>query len=126
MPKIDKAKRREWLRALRQFKYGMKVRAKLGVLQTVCDKVAAQRRGKQEWDAPHWEHDKWVTFLYHCIKNNEYPPELLEAFAKTAEVTFLAPTRQPTVEKTLEAVDDVCRRLSRPLREKFGVFVGGE
>jgi hypothetical protein len=121
--KINKTKRREWLRALRRFKHGIKVRAKLGVLQTICDQVAAQRRDKQQWDVPIWEHDNWVTFLYTCIKNDEYPPKLLEAFAKTAEVTFLAPIKQPTVEKTLEAVDSVCRRLSKPLREKFGVFV---
>jgi len=122
MPRIDDDKRREWLRALRRFKYGIKVRAKLGVLQTYCEQVAAERKGKQRWDAPQWEHDRWVTFLYTCIKNNEYPPELLEGFVKTAEVTFLNPRKQPTVEMTIGAVNDVCKQLSKPLRTKFGVF----
>jgi len=107
---------------LRRFKYGIKVRAKLGVLQTYCEQVAAERKGKQRWDAPQWEHDRWVTFLYTCIKNNEYPPELLEGFVKTAEVTFLNPRKQPTVEMTIGAVNDVCKQLSKPLRTKFGVF----
>jgi hypothetical protein len=124
MPRIDDDKRREWLRALRRFKYGIKVRAKLGILQTICEQVAAQRKGKQVWDAPQWDHDRWVTFLYTCIKNNEYPSELLEAFVKTAEVTFLAPNKQqPTVDKTIDAVNEVCKQLSRPLRTKFGVFM---
>jgi len=123
MSRIDIDKRREWLRALRRFKYGIKVRAKLGILQTICEQVAAQRKGKQIWDAPQWEHDRWVTFLYTCIKNNEYPPELLEGFVKTAEVTFFNPKKQPTVEMTIDAMNEVCKRLSKPLRTKFGVFV---
>lgn len=120
---IDEDKRREWLRALRRFKYGIKVRAKLGVLQAICEQVAAQRKSKQVWDAPQWEHDRWVTFLYTCIKNNEYPPELLEGFVKTAEVTFFNPKKQPTVEMTIDAMNEVCKQLSKPLRTKFGVFV---
>jgi len=123
MPSIDEAKRREWLRALRRFKYGIKVRAKLGVLKSICEQVAAERKGKQQWDAPQWEHDRWVTFLYTCIKDNEYPPELLVGFVKTAEVTFLTSNRQPTVDKTIDAVNQICKQLSKPLRTKFGVFV---
>lgn len=122
MPQIDVDKRREWLRALRRFKYGIKVRAKLGVLETICEQVGAERKGKRQWDAPQWEHDRWVTLLYTCIKDNQFPQELLVAFAKTAEVTFMATKSQPTVQKTLHAVDEVCRRLSKPLRYKFGVF----
>lgn len=123
MPHIDEDKRREWLRALRQFKYGMRVRAKLGALQTICDQVGVERRGKYTWDAPQWEHDRWVTLLYTCIRDNTFPPELLVGFVKTAEVTFLNPRKQPTVENTLEAVNDVCKRNSRALRRKFGVFI---
>lgn len=123
MQRINEDKRREWLRALRRFKYGIKVRAKLGVLQPICEQVAAERKGKRVWDAPQWEHDRWVTLLYTCIKEGTYPPELLTAFVKTAEVTFLTPHKQPKVEKVLEAVDDVCKRNSRALRHKFGVFM---
>jgi hypothetical protein len=123
MPRIDEDKRREWLRALRRFKYGIKVRAKLGVLQTICEQVAAERKGKQRWDAPQWDHDRWVTLLYTCIKDNQFPPELLVGFVKTAEVTFLNPRKQPTVEGTVEVVNEICREQSKPLRQKFGVFL---
>ena len=126
MLRIDEEKRREWLRALRRFKYGIKVRAKLGVLQTICEQVHTQRKGKQQWDAPQWEHDRRVTFLYTCIRDNEFPPELLEVFVKTAEGTFLTRNRQPTVDKVLDAVNQVCKQNSRALRHKFGVFVRGD
>jgi hypothetical protein len=123
MPQIDDDKRREWLRALRRFKYGIKVRAKLGVLQTICEQVGAERKGKRGWDAPQWQHDRWVTLLYTCIKDNQFPPELLIGFAKTAEVTFMASKTQPTVISMLAVVDALCKMYSKELRQKFGVFI---
>jgi hypothetical protein len=123
MPRIDDDKRREWLRALRRFKYGIKARARLGILQTICEQVSAERKGKHGWDAPHWEHERWVTFLYTCIKNNEFPPELLKGFVKSAEVTFLNSNRAPTVQHTVDVVNQICREQSKALRHKFGVFL---
>lgn len=123
MPRIDEAKRKFWLRSLRRFKYGIKVRAKLGVLQTICEQVGAERKGKRGWDAPQWQHDRWITLLYTCIKDNQFPPELLIGFAKTAEVTFMASRVQPTVDATLDVVDDLCKTYSKELRQKFGVFI---
>jgi hypothetical protein len=121
--RIDEAKRKFWLRSLRRFKYGIKVRAKLGVLQTICEQVAAERNGRKTWDAPDWSHLRWVTLLYTCIKENQFPPELLIAFAKTAEVTFLNPNKQPTAGGVVVAVNEVCRGQSKALRQMFGVFV---
>jgi hypothetical protein len=122
MGTVDADRNREWLRALRRFKYGIKVRAKLGVIDAYCEQVALERRGVSKWDAPHWAHDEWVTLLYTCIKNNEYPSELLLGFTKTAEVTFYTPRKQPTPLKVLDAVDEVCRTQSKKLRQKFGVL----
>lgn len=121
--RIAENNRREWLRALRRFKYGIRVRAKLGVLNVFCERVAEERNGRQMWDAPDWSHLRWVTLLYTCIKENEFPPELLIAFAKTAEVTFLNPNKQPTVGGMVVAVNEVCRGQSKALRQMFGVFV---
>jgi hypothetical protein len=122
MATVDPDRNRDWLRALRRFKYGIKVRAKLGVIDAYCEQVAFERRGIWKWDAPHWAHDDWVTLLYTCIKNNEYPPDLLLGFVKTAEVTFYTPQKQPTPIKVLDAVDEVCRTNSKKLRQKFGVL----
>jgi hypothetical protein len=119
---VDEVRRKEWLRALRSFKQGVKLRAKMGILQTLCTQVAAQRRKQQQWDAPVWEHDDWLTLLHDSIRDNQFPTELLVGFVKTAEITFLSPRKQPTVDGTIEAVDVVCKRLSRKLRHKFGVL----
>lgn len=119
---INETRRREWLRALRRFKYGIKVRAKIGVLQTICEQVAQERKGSTQWSAPDWDNDKWVTYLYTCIKDGEFPPKLLIGFAESAEVTFLNPRKQPRPQDVVDFVNEVCRRLSKRLRQKFGVF----
>jgi hypothetical protein len=119
---VDEVRRRQWLRALRSFKQGIKLRAKMGVLQTLCEQVAKERRKQQFWDAPQWEHEEWVVVLYEAIRDEQFPTELLVGFVKTAEITFLSPRKQPTVEGTIAAVDVVCKRLSVKLRRKFGVL----
>lgn len=119
---IDEERRREWLRALRRFKNGIQLRAKVGVIEALCQQVALQRRGIPHWDAPQWEHERWVATLYYAIRDNVYPTDLLIGFVKTAEVTFFNPNRQPSVDGVLDVVDQVCRKNSRRLRQKFGVF----
>jgi hypothetical protein len=123
MPVIDEEKRREWLRALRRFKYGIGVRAKLGVLQTYCEQVGAERVGTTVWSNPDWDHDKWIDFLCECIRDGRFPPDLLHGFAQTAEVTFFSRSWQPTVDSVLDAVNQVCKEKSRELRKKFGVIL---
>jgi len=118
--KVNPERRKEWLRALRQFKYGMRVRAKMGILQTICEQVVKERKATFVWAAPDWHNDRWVTLLYTCIKDNQFPQELLVGFVKSAKVTVFE--MRPTVNNTLNAVDIVCRKLSRALRHKFGVF----
>ena len=113
-------KRLEWLRALRRFKYGIKVRARMGLLASLCQQVGNERRGSLQWDAPDWGHDKWQSLLHTSIRETQFPIELLIGFVKTAEVTFFATSMQPTVAKVLEAVDHVCKAQSKEMRRRFG------
>lgn len=115
-------RQREWRRAVRTWKMGVKVRAKLGVIQALCDEVAQDRHGGATWVAPDWGHDLWVEQLFEAICDNKHPPELLKGFVESAEVTFFATGKQPKPERVLEAVDKVYKQLSRRLRVKFGVF----
>ncbi len=123
MEEIDKQKRLEWLRALRLFKYGIRVRAKMGVLESICIQVAEERKRTRPLAAPYWHHDNSITLLYTCIRDYKFPPELLIGFAKTAEITFLTPHRQPTTESVVSVVDEICRVHSQALRKKFGVII---
>jgi hypothetical protein len=120
--RINEEKRREWLRSLRRFKQGVRLRARLGVVTIYCQEVALRRKGLSSWSAPDWDHDKWVTRLYTAIRDEEFPPELLTGFVESAEVTFLNLRKQPTSQDAIDAMNDVCTRLSKRLRQKFGVF----
>jgi hypothetical protein len=118
------AKRTEWLRALRVFKRGLKLRAKLGVLDTICQDVIAERtlsKTRYDWVQPDWSNEKWIDLLFDSIKNNQHPTELLHGFAQSVQgrayyhITI-------SKETTLQAADNVCAELSVQLRRKFGVF----
>lgn len=124
--KVNEEKKREWRHAVRRFKKGILLRAKLGLIETLCRQVAEERKTQDEWFAPDWSNDQWLTLLYESIRDNRYPIALLKGFVETAEVTFFSPVNQPTVEAVLIAVDDVYRRYSKHLRRKFGVFEEGK
>lgn len=123
---INVEKRREWLRALHRFKYGIKVRAKIGVIEELCKEVGRERKSVFEWEAPHWEHDQWVSFLYKSMRDEQFPHKLLKGFVQSAQVTFFSKTTQPSVQAVLDVVDEVLSDLSVKLREKFGVFNLGD
>lgn len=120
--RMNVERQREWRRAVRTWKMGVKVRAKLGVIQALCDAVAKEREGGASWMSPDWEHPLWVEQLYEAIRDNTHPTELLKGFVESAEVTFFATQKQPKPDRVLEAVDRIYKQLSRRLRGKFGVF----
>jgi nitrite reductase/ring-hydroxylating ferredoxin subunit len=116
------AKRSDWLRALRVFKRGLKVRAKLGVLDTICQDVMAERRltkTRYDWVQPDWSNEKWIDLLFNSIKNNQHPTELLQGFVQSVRTYHYTTINKET---TLQAADSVCAELSVQLRRKFGVF----
>lgn len=119
---IDTTQRKVWLRALRRFKYGIRVRAKLGVLDAVAARVGAERRNRSRWDRPDWDDPRWIDLLYVAIRDEQFPDELLAGFAKTAEVTFFSQTLQPPRDAILKAIDQVLRQRSLLLRQRFGVI----
>ena len=119
---VNSAAKTEWLRALRRFKHGMKIRAKIGVLDSLCQQVASERsRDRNTWAMPDWTHSDWSDLLHTSIKNNDYPATLLKGFIMSAPSSYWR-SEPPTVAGTLAAVDDVCNELSVEMRRRFGVF----
>jgi hypothetical protein len=99
----------------------MLVRAKMGVLDSICQQVNAESMVVTIWKKPDWDDDIWVTMLYTAIKDKQFPTELLRGFAQSASLNL----RNFRTDKftTLAVMEDVCTRLSLRLRQKFGVFV---
>ncbi len=113
--------KREWLSKLRAFKQGVRLRAKLGVLDKYLQDVGAARR-RGTYERPHWGDATWLHRLAWCIKHQDFPKDVLVGFAETAEFTIHTSTTTPSREKLLAAMDETLREQRYFLRKYFGVF----
>lgn len=115
-------KRKAWLSDLRKFKKQIKVRAKMGVFDSLCkeeyDRRLANRKG---YEMPDWTSDYWIKLLASSIKNTQVPMELMVGIAQSCPVTYWSP-RVPTREDVLKAVESICTEQSVYLRREYGVF----
>ena len=122
---VDADRNLAWLRALRSFKRGIAVRGKLGVLDVLCERahaeIQARRRREFLLDKPDWTSDRWVDYLYRCIRDGEYTDALLNGFVKTSQVNWWR-GEQPRAVNVILAANGVCNKLSVELRKRFGVF----
>jgi hypothetical protein len=111
-----------WLRSLRKFKMAIKVRARMGVLESLIKKVEAERVGinRHQWEMPDWGSDTWQEVLYTSIRDSECSMELLKGFIKSVSTGYYSSA--VSVEEVIEEVDKVCTTYSIDLRRRFGVF----
>ena len=119
---VNKDNKLEWLRKLRKFKTAVKVRARMGVLESLMKQVEQERKGinKYEWQAPDWNSDSWLDLLYSAVKDEECSTDMLKAFIKTASIGYWR--NMVTIDDVLRAVDNVFTTHSVDLRKRFGVF----
>ena len=122
--RVDNEARKEWLKLLRAFKNGIKVRIKVGVM----DGVAAQLSKGHKFDAryPDWDSDEWRDMLYQSICEGKYPTELMAGFVLTAHRYRWRQYEPPSHSVMTNAVETLLKRMDIPLRKKFGVFVDNE
>jgi len=113
-------KRTAWLRKLRMFKRNVKLRARMGVFDSLIKQIIEDRKSSPA-KMPDWTSEPWLDALYNAIRDEECPTELLRGFV--ASVPY-APWRQSalTTDIVLKVIDDVLKTLSIELRRKFGVF----
>lgn len=119
---VNKDNKLEWLRALRNFKTAVKVRARMGVLESLIQQVDNERKGQSryDWEQPDWNTDKWQDVLYTSIKNSECSTELLKGFIKSVRRGYYHQTTN--VNEVINEVDKICTTYSIDLRRRFGVF----
>jgi len=111
--------RKVWLRKLKTFKRGLRVRVKIGVFDTIAKNVLEEQyRGW--YDRVEWTSETYVNALYNAIENEQYPTELLR------EIVISSMTRwrpvAPSHTALLSSIDSILNNTSIQLRQKFGVF----
>lgn len=119
---VNQDNKLEWLRKLRKFKAAVKVRARMGVIESLMRQVEEERKGinKYQWEQPDWSSDTWQDLLYTAVKTEDCSTDLLKAFIKTASVGYWS--KSVNIGDVINAVDSVFRTYSLDLRKRFGVF----
>jgi hypothetical protein len=121
LKQVDTDVRTEWIRCLRKFKRAIKVRAKLGVLDSLLADAKANKAVRQH---PDWDSNEWQDDMVNAIKTGDIPTPLLLGIAMS---TLHRGWRvQGTTQEFIAEVDTLCNSYSVQLRRKFGVFGDAE
>jgi hypothetical protein len=117
----DTDAKKVWLRSLKEYKKGLKARARLGVLDTIITTVLNERSASNGWSEPNWFSDEWIDKLYLAIRDHDFNTDMLTAYCRSSR--RLHWTRPDvTANSTLAGFDQIVKDLSLQLRTKFGVF----
>lgn len=119
---VDQENKLTWLRQLRKFKSAIKVRARMGVLESLIQQVDKERVGvtRYNWEQPDWNSDAWQDMLYTSLRDSECPTDLLKGIIKSVSRGYYQ--QSITVKEVVAEADRLCNTYSLDLRRKFGVF----
>lgn len=119
---VDQENKLLWLRQLRKFKSAIKVRARMGVLESLIQQVDKERVGvsRYDWEQPDWNSDAWQDMLYTSLKDSECSTDLLKGIIKSVSRGYYQ--QSITVKEVVAEADRLCSTYSLDLRRKFGVF----
>lgn len=118
---VNVANRKVWWNAIRAWKRGVRVRAKMGMFSELVDKAVNEQQPSGPYVNFHGE--KELDTLARCIKNNEHPTELFMMFIHShLRRHMYAPQGDMKTMFVSQAIDTVCNEQSVELRRRFGVF----
>ena len=128
---------RVWLRALKNFNRQIKIRNKLGVINSVFEEAVVERRNASmsQYGSASYYHVDGLDFaedvrfhmLYSAIKTGEVTTDLIKKLIHTEVKHFVAWGRQrPGSADLLRSINAVTRKHSTQLRFKFGVYNNDE
>ncbi len=117
--------RKQWLRDLKRFKKGLKIRAKVGSLQGYIDMVAKERAnstggGQYNQTIPRWEHPDVTEQVLECLRAEDYSPDILKLLVQTVNLGWRQ--SEVTSQMVLDNVDRVFDQHSLHFRKAYGVF----
>jgi hypothetical protein len=119
---VDQENKLVWLRQLRKFKSAIKVRARMGVLESLIQQVDKERVGvsRYDWEQPDWNSEVWQDMLYTSLRDSECSTELLKGIIKSVSRGYYQTAI--SVQEVVAEADRLCTTYSLDLRRKFGVF----
>ena len=115
-------RKRIWLQTLRRFKRGLAVRAKLGVFTALNAAIKNEQFTTLPMDT---NSDVFVEFLYRCMRDDQYPDELLRSLGFTRYATW-RPSNTNLDAVAIALSSSILQTLSFRLRRHFGVWESGD
>lgn len=119
---VDTDRRKVWLRTLKKYKQSAKVKAKLGVLDTIITAVNEERKTVKQM--PDWESDEWQNKLYESILSETVTTDMLKAFVQSTARWSWHNAPRMTPKEVLDTISKTCGQYSKELRVRFGVLQG--
>lgn len=125
LDRVIPEKRKQWLRDVKRFKKGLKIRAKMGALQGYIRTVEKAKTDmgsvwKYNETVPRWDDPEITQHVLECIRTEEYPPDLLKLLVQTTVLE--RGQREITDQLVLANVDSVFDKHSLHYRKAYGVF----
>jgi hypothetical protein len=118
---IVQDKRIEWLRASKKFKFGVRTKAKMGIIEPIIEQVYQERMNnpKSSWVRPDWFSEYWGEKLYTAVKNNDTSISMIKLIVESG---YFPNYRKMTTKEVLDSMESIFREQSLELRRRFGVF----
>jgi len=111
-----------WLRSLRAWKRGVKVRARVGGFDSLIKTASPPSTLR----SPLWDRKEELDILYNCIKNNEHPTDMMRMLVEGATYSAGYYNRAKLNGSDVAVyTNNVLNTQSIALRKKFGVFGEG-
>lgn len=112
---------RQWQKRYTLFKQSVRVLAKLGVLDTMCQEVRATT-SQDMWNMPDWDEPHWTDALYRDIVSGQVSPAVLDGLIRSCRIDWWG-APHPSAVETLAALDRLYRRHGKDFRARYEVSV---
>lgn len=117
-----------WKSKLRTFRRGIKLRMKLGIIESIFNKTKSTIQWqKRSFYAPVWSSDEWLHKLYLAIHDEVITKELLEGFVRTAYCNryYLGTSGMLyNPDWIAKVIEKILNESKTELRIRFNVFEG--
>ena len=112
---------RQWQKRYTLFKQSVRVLAKLGVLDTMCQEVRATY-SFHGWSMPDWDKPHWTDALYRDMVAGQVSPVVLDGLIRSCRIDWWH-TPHPSAVETLAALNRLYRKHGKDFRARYEVSI---
>lgn len=108
---------KQWQKRYTEFKRSIRLLARLGVLDTMCQQVRIPTPS-DDWQPPDWTSAYWKNALYQDILAGQVSTPVLDGLIRSVKFDWFG-LPSPSAKGALAALDLLYRRHGKELRQRF-------